>query len=300
MAAFAYKRPSEEALEKRASQRGNDFEGFIKDEYRTYQPKKQNAVRILPRDMREEDAKTYADEIHVHYGIGPQKASVLCPLKMASMPCPVCEERARAEKREDKEAMNDLRPVRRAIAWVIDKKQEDVGPLLWAMPWTVDRDIAKVSRDPQTGGRFYIDDPEQGYDVYFDVDGEGMTKKYVGFQIARRPTSVDHKTLEFIANNLLSNVLLFRGYEEIKVLFEGAPMPPAEQEHRQEPVETRAQETKAADPPPKSEPEPEPADEPKPAPSPAPVKEPEPVATVVSGATRAQALRERFANRASS
>ena len=296
--AFKYKRPSEEELEKRASSRGGDFESFVKDEYRTYTPKKQNGIRILPRDEREEGAQSYSDEIYVHYGIGPNRASVLCPARMASMPCPICEERARAEKREDTEAVKELRSTRRYIAWVLDKKADgEVTPLLWAMPQTVESAIAKVSKDPQTGSRFYIDDPYEGYDVYFDVDGEGMQKKYIGFQIARRPTSVDTKILDFLSENLLQNVLVFRNYEEIKLLFEGAPPPPAE--HVREPELQRAP-AAVEQAPDKDKPEPTPAEpepKPTPSPSPAPAREPAPAGAAATGSNRAADLRARFAAR---
>ena len=48
--AFKYKRPPQEVMDKKASQQGGGFEGFLKDTYRTYGVKNgDNAIRILPR-----------------------------------------------------------------------------------------------------------------------------------------------------------------------------------------------------------------------------------------------------------
>lgn len=219
--AFKYRRPSEDAMEKRATQQGGQFTSFIKDEYRTYSAKKgDNAIRFLPRH-EDEKADTYGEDVWVHYGVGPDKGSVVCPYKMMNEPCPLCEERSRAEKRGDQEAAGELKPTRRVVAWIIDRKNEDQGPLVWAMPWTVDRDIAKQARDRETGKYYFLDDPEQGYDVYFDRDGEQRNTKYSGFQLARRASSVEPKFLEFIEKNPLLDVLMMRDYDEIKAIYEG-------------------------------------------------------------------------------
>lgn len=221
MATFRYRRTAPEQMEQRASQQGGNYDSFVKDEYRTYTAKKgDNAIRILPRD-ESENARHYGEDIWVHYSVGPDGGSVLCPAKMANEACPLCEERARAEKRGAEEEAGELKPVRRVAMWIIDRKNEDQGPLLWAAPWTVDRDIAKATKDRETGRYYIIDDPEQGYDVYFDVDGEGRQKKYGPYQTARRPSSVDEKYLDFVVNNPLMDALRYRDYEEIRAIFEG-------------------------------------------------------------------------------
>jgi hypothetical protein len=237
MAGFQYRRPSNEAMQQKASQSIGNFEGFIKDEYQKFTPKKgDNAIRILPRHANEE-AASYSEEVWVHYNVGPDKASVLCPLKMANQPCPVCEERARAERRGDQETTSELRPGRRVIFWVLDRKEEAKGPLVFDCPPTVDRDIAKVAKDRETGRYEILDDPEQGRDVYFDRDGEGLNTKYGGYQLGKRSTSVDDKYLEFITNNPLLDTLRIRSYDEIKILFEGgttSSSTPAASEKREE------------------------------------------------------------------
>jgi hypothetical protein len=325
--AFMYKRPNQEAMEKHATQQGGTFLSFIKDEYRTYSPKKgDNAVRILPRDEKEQ-AEHYTEEVWVHYGIGPDNGSILCPMKMAEEPCPICEERQRLEKKGDDEGAESLRVTRRALMWIVDRKNEDQGPLLWSAAWTVDRDISKQAKDRETGRYYFIDDPEEGYDVYFDRDGEGLQTKYNGFQLSRRPSRVDIKYLDFVEKNPLLDTLIFRDYDTIKKIFEGGgpaetkkpeedkrPAPPAEEDKRPSPPEDKPAErvllkkqegeppfdtegAKTREPPPEEQRE-EKDPAPKPTPEPAREREPEPVgagASAESGAAKAAALRARFA-----
>lgn len=218
---FKYRKPTGEALQRRATQSIGSFEGFINDEYPKYTAKKgENAVRILPRHA-DEEAEYYGEEVHIHYNVGPDKASVLCLNKMLNKPCPVCEDRMKAERRGDDEAVKAMRPQRRVIMWIIDRKEENKGPQVWDCPPTVDKEVTKTARDRERGIYEALDDPEQGKDIYFDRDGEGLTTKYTGFQLAKRPTSVEDKWLVFITKNPLKETLRWRSYDEVSALFEG-------------------------------------------------------------------------------
>lgn len=227
---FRYQPRSDDDWERRASQQGGGFQGYVLDDFRLYQLKKgENAIRILPPTW--EGARHYGMDIFTHFSVGPDKATVLCPLRMADTPCPICEARSLAEKRGDEELAKELRPNKRVLVWVIDRKDEDKGPVVWGMPWTLDRDITKVSRDRMSGKFYFVDHPEEGFDVYFDRDGEGIGTKYTGVQLARRPTSVDEHWLDYVQAHPLPDVLLYRDYDEIQKLFEGgkpaAPEPEA-------------------------------------------------------------------------
>ncbi len=117
-----------------------------------------------------------------------------------------------------------MKPTRRVLAWIIDRKDEK-KTLLWPMAWTVDRDISKVARDRQTGELYQLDHPEAGYDVSFDVEGEAATRKYTGIQLARRPSSVSEQFLDFIVSHPLPDCLIWRSYAEMLELLSpgGAP-----------------------------------------------------------------------------
>jgi hypothetical protein len=165
-------------------------------------------------------------DIHVHYGIGPDRAAVLCLAKMHAEPCPICEARGRAERAGDEELAKELKPARRVLVWVLNRNDEQQGPLAWAMPWTLDRDFCKLSRDKRSGAIYSIDDPYEGYDVSFEKEGEQQQTKYTGIQLSRRPTSVDEEHLEFISALPLPDILLWRDYDEIAKLYDGSGMEP--------------------------------------------------------------------------
>lgn len=218
MGNFVYKARPEEAWSKRSKQSGSQYEGFIIDAFKTFVPKKENWIRILPPTW--DNPQHYGLDIWVHYGVGPNNASVLCTNRMLKEKCPLCEAEARAEA-QGREDSRQFKPTRRVLVWLIDRNEEKNSPLLWAAPWTVDRDISKVSRDRQTGELYQIDHPEAGYDVTFDREGEGMNVKYVGVALARRPTPVAENYLKFITENPVPTSLNWRSYEEVQALFEG-------------------------------------------------------------------------------
>lgn len=250
MAGFKYKQRDVSALEKRQNQQGSEFQGFIKDEFKTYSVAKgDNFLRILPPTW--EDAEHYGLDIYVHYGIGPERATALCLAKMKGERCPICEASVRLEKSGDDEGAKEIKAGKRVLVWMADRKDEAKGPMIWSMPWTLDRDFAKLARDPRSGEVFYIDDPENGYDISFEKTGEKQQTKYVGMQLARRPSSVDQDFVDYIVLNPLPTTLMWRTYDELKTLYEGADAydaphrdadrrddrrdPPPREERREEP-----------------------------------------------------------------
>ena len=218
--AFKYERRSPQTVEKRATQQGGDFQGFISDAYKTYSPKKgDNWIRILPPTW--EDADHYGYDVHVHYQVGPDKAAVVCNFKQFNERCPICDARTKAERDNDEELAKDLKPSKRVCVWLIDMKDPDKGALIWPMPWSLDRDISKISKDKRSGETYYIDDPEEGYDLMFDKEGEQITTKYTGVQLARRPSSVDPQRMQYVVHNPLPDTLLLRTYDEVMALYSG-------------------------------------------------------------------------------
>jgi hypothetical protein len=221
--AFKYRARTVEQWEARANQSGSDYENFIKDEYRTYTPTSgENCIRILPPSPAWTDAPHYGMDVWVHYGVGPERASVICLFKMLEKPCPICEDRVRAERAKDEDLVRDLKPAKRVLVFIINRKDEAQGVLAWAMPYTVDRDISKVSKDRSTGTFYFIDHQEEGYDVYFDREGAQMQTKYTGVSLARRPSSISDKISDWLEDHPLPEALRWRDYSEIKRLYEGA------------------------------------------------------------------------------
>ena len=218
--AFKYERRSPQTVEKRASQQGGDFQNFISDAYKTFSPKKgDNWIRILPPTW--ENADHYGYDVHVHYQVGPDKGAVVCNYKQFNERCPICDARTKAERDNDEELAKDLKPSKRVCVWLIDMKDPDKGALIWPMPWSLDRDISKISKDKRSGETYYIDDPEEGYDLMFDKEGEQITTKYTGVQLARRPSSVDATCMQYVVTNPLPDTLLLRTYDEVMALYSG-------------------------------------------------------------------------------
>ena len=222
---FNYRKRDPAVIEQRAANNG-DFISFIANEYAVFSPKKgENWVRILPPTW--DDAKHYGEDVYVHYGVGPERASVLCNAKMPwHTACPVCEAAARALKAGDEELSKELGATKRVLVWVIDRNEPGKGALLWSMPSSVDAEICKISKDRETGEMYAIDDPYAGYDVYFSKDGEGMKTKYTGFSLARRGSSVKDEIIDYIVNNPLQGALVARDYNEVQDIFEGPAPPP--------------------------------------------------------------------------
>ena len=222
--AFKYQKRDAATIDKRANQKSNDFEGFILADFPVWTPKKgDNWIRILPPTW--EDAVHYGMDVWVHYRVGADDATVLCLQKMEhpktgkTHSCRVCEAAKEADRRGDEEAAKEMHPRKRVAVWMVDMKEEDKGPQVWPMSWTIDRDIAKVSKDRRSGEIYTIDHPDDGYDVYFDREGDGIKTKYTGIQLAKRPSSVPDKWLDFVDEHPLPDTLEWRTSEEVAALF---------------------------------------------------------------------------------
>lgn len=217
---YTYRPRSAQAWDKRANQSGGEFETFIQENFQVYRPKKgSNSVRILPPTF--DDADHYGIDVHVHYSIGPTKASVLCLQRMKGTPCPICEARNRYLKIGDEEAANELRASKRVLIWMVDRNDEDRGPMLWPMPYTLDRDFSQLAKDKQSGEIYALDHPDDGYDIFFDRGGEGKLVQYTGKQLARRPSAVTDEVLDYVEERPLPATLIWRDYEAVNKLYEG-------------------------------------------------------------------------------
>lgn len=221
---FSYQKRSAEDVNKRANQGGKDFDVYVRDDIKTFSPNNgPNEIRIVPPTW--DDPKHYGVDIWVHYGVGPDSQSYLCLHKMKAEPCPVCDELQRARRdREDEDYIKNLEPTKRVLFYMIDRANESDGVVAWASPWTIDRDITKISVDRKTGDVLPIDDPQDGYDVEFDRTGKGVGTKYVGLAISRRQSSLGKDAwLQFAIDNPLTSILEYYSYEHIQKAFGGGP-----------------------------------------------------------------------------
>jgi hypothetical protein len=224
---FKYKRLTSDYMNQRRNQSGSDRDPYVSPHVKLFSPADgDNTVRILPAGW--EGDETYGKEIYVHYGIGADRATYLCPRSMKDKPCPICKEKEKAEKEGDEEYSQSLRVSKRIGMFVIDRSKEGDGPKLWLAPFTVEREMAAQSVDKKTGEVIQFIDPEEGFDLNFEKKGKQRNTKYVGVQFDRKPSALsdDDDTvkewLQYIADNPIPDLLVFQNTDTIRKNFEGA------------------------------------------------------------------------------
>lgn len=232
---FAYEGRSREQIDKRAKMRGKEFDRFISDGVKVWTPGDGiNSIRILPPTWK--GAEHYGLDLYVHYGVGPDRQSYLCLTKMLDKPDPIAEEHATALRDgEDKDYVKSLEAKRRCGVYLIDRDAEKEGVQFWAMPWTIDADINKLSVDRKTGETLNIDDPEDGYDIEFEKTGTGARTKYEAVAIARRSSPLgNRKWLDYAVENPIPDQLVYFEYDHIAKAFGGAGAHRGREEEREE------------------------------------------------------------------
>ena len=245
---FKYTKRSSAANKKRADQKGGKYANIFREELETFSTSDENRIRIFPAGWDEADH--YGIDVYVHYGVGPENQQFLCRKEMGQGDCPVCSERM-AVLSSDPEYAGKLKAMHRVAAWLLDRNDRKTGPKLWAMPWTVDRDISKLSINKENGELLPIDHPDEGYDVLFDMDGpKGGMKKYVGMEIARKSSPISknddrqEEWLQFITDNPVVDCLNFYSEQHIEACF-GAAAPDDDDEDERVSRKSRGSSSKA-------------------------------------------------------
>lgn len=222
---FTYKKRAVDTYKKRGAQSGGRRDSFLSNEFTTYRPKKgDNCLRIIPPTW--DNAEHFGMDIWVHYSIGPDKNAYLCLNSKSDSDedCPICREKADAEKIGDSDYADKLKLTKRCLYWLIDRDVEKEGPLLWAAPWTIDRDICLLAVDKHTGEQLDVDDPSDGYDIEFSYTSpSGQTPgKYGAIAIARRSSELGKdEWLDFAQDHPLTDVLVYHDAEYIENKFAG-------------------------------------------------------------------------------
>lgn len=224
---FKYQRRSSDDVRERANAKGGNFDTIIKSKYATYKVREgKNLVRVLPPTW--EGAKHYGYDIYVNYGIGVDNQSYLSLSKMLREKDPLEEGRRQADRDGDKDLAKALTPRQRILMWVIDRNDEDAGPQLWPAPFTVDKDLANIAFDEDTKEVVFIDDPNEGCDVRFHKEGQGLKTKYDASKMRlMKPSplhddaSIQQEWLDFIQANPIPDCLQFYDYDHIANVFDG-------------------------------------------------------------------------------
>lgn len=268
---FKYQKRDTQSLKERANMRGGNFDTIFKGTFKQWKPKDgKNLIRILPPTW--DDARHYGLDIFINYNIGPDNQSYLSLSKHGKGADPLAEARREAQQEGDKDLAKALSPNQRILYWIIDRNDEDEGPLLWASPFTFDKSLANLCIDEDTKEVIMIDDPVKGRDVRFYKEGTGMLTKYdpskmkvLGESPIAEDEGLENEWLDFIADNPLPEVLNFYDYDHIKATFDGQIGKRAD-EDEDKPVRSRkaadADEDEAPAKPARARARPEPEDEP--------------------------------------
>lgn len=231
--AFKYHKRSSESVSRRAKQSSGAYDNFLPSDVVSFKPREgENAIRIVPwlsddnpdaKKLREKWDDHWGIDIHLHRNVGPDNGSYLCLDKMLGEPCPVCEARREASEEE----ADAWRVNTRILCWVVDRDAEKTGPQLWAMPLGTSKDISAASTVRGSGDLLLIDHPEEGYDIFFEREGEKKRTRYKQVQADRNstPLSDNQKTadrwLKYVSDNLLPDLLEYFPYDHIEKVLHG-------------------------------------------------------------------------------
>lgn len=185
-----------------------------------------NRFRIMPQTWSDEP-EHFGITIYIHRDVGADQGSYICREKMGWGPCPMCEERAAlARAGADKDESDKLKPGRRVLVWLIDRDNEDAGPLLWDMPAGVDKEIAQKSEDPETGEVVNVEDPDDGNDVVIHKTGQSLQTRY-GVTVIYRSSPLSKsedkadKWVDYIVEHPLPDILKRYDYDYLAKVFHG-------------------------------------------------------------------------------
>lgn len=221
--AFDYKPPSYEEANELSSRRTSMFDGMVKQNGPRFFKARQgdNTIRILPPTWP--GARHYSKEVWVHNEIGPDKQSYLCLKENLGEACPLCEERYSGSQKDSE----TLRPRTRNYIYLIDRYNEEMGPLLWAVSNQSDKEILSQSLIKRTQQYLPIAHPIDGYDIEFSRDGQGIKTRYNGFRVSREPCPISENKdkmedwIQYIDDNPIPEVLQYYPYAHIKEVYLG-------------------------------------------------------------------------------
>ncbi len=218
---FQYTKRSFQDVRKRAEQSSGLRDNMLTDHVGMWKPAEgENCIRILPPSWK--GADHFGLDLFVHYQIGAENSAYLDLRRMKGMEDPISEAYDQAQLDGDEEYAKKLRSVKRVLVYLVDRDKPNDGPKLWAMPWTVDKEIGLQSQDSRTHEVLYLDDPDEGYDIYISKEGTGERTKY-SVKIARNssPLVMTDAILDCLENHPLPDCLIYYDYDYINKVFAG-------------------------------------------------------------------------------
>jgi len=190
-------------------------------------------------------------DLWVHYNVGPNEDSVVCPARNYGLPCPICEHINEIRKRDDltedeiKEKTSEKNPKRRSIYQIVcydSHEEESKGVQIWDVAhFFMERHLTELSQKPKRGGFIPYADPDEGKQVYFKRKGQGQfNTEYMAHQFLDREYKVSDEVLDSTIS--LDQGIIVLTYEELKRKYWGGEDIPATspEEEEEQPKATRA------------------------------------------------------------
>lgn len=149
-----------------------------------------NKVRFIPAMP----GKKVFRIIHQHYLNVPGETKPVvfaCPRMAEKKKCPACDvgfALRSSGNPADRERASDFLPTRRVFSNVIDRKNPEAGPRVYAFGKTVHEALIAIRRDEDAGGDFTH--PEQGFDIVIERTGTGKTDTKYMVRASRKVTAL--------------------------------------------------------------------------------------------------------------
>ena len=220
---FGYVDKDQGEVQRRLERGAYGRDSFLKDKISEYRAKEgTNLVRFLPPTWEGGERGHYALDIFLHYSIGAEKTTYLCPQKMKVGPCPICEIVNEAYRRGDEKEAKELSVKPRSLAYMIDRQNETEGVKAYPQPTTkLDFEVCAICKDEDTGEFLSIDHPKNGFDVQFKKLGKGLNTVYSGIKLGKQSKlNADRRLakewINFTKDNSLRDMLIIHPYEVIK------------------------------------------------------------------------------------
>lgn len=227
---FGYRTRSAEDVDRWSKQSSSRYDNILTEDLPWFKSRDgENQIRIMPwlstydpefDALDQKWGNHWGIRLTVHRNVGPDKGTYLCLDKMKGEPCPMCD--LWREEQND-----DLKPSDRVLAWLVDRNNEKQGPCLWNMPLGTSNDIGLASKIKKTGEVLLIDDPSEGYDVFFDKQGEKKLTKYKNPTVDREPSylaeneKTQDKWLDFVMEKRLPDLLKYYEVDYLEKLLAG-------------------------------------------------------------------------------
>ena len=210
------------------------YRSYMKSEYlsKIWNPVRgTHVISILPTWSPSEDKYTFFNKVYYHSNVGINEDNYVCMARMYKKRCFICERYAEYIKEcEEKdmdpedEKLRTMRPAQRVlynVRVVSDERSIGEGNRIFMAPAKkLHSQILELCKNPRTGELVSVGDVDEGMDVQFTKEGEGIGTEYKGIRLVDRDPIPD-EWLHDLPN--LEETYERPEYEELKSVYLGVP-----------------------------------------------------------------------------